>query len=536
MIRATFDAPSVTAGDGPAGSRTITGVAVPYGVPGRVSDGSVVVFEPGSLDANERPVALRDHDRTRPIGRVAAAADRGDHLEATVKVSRFGDGDEALILAADGVLGAFSVGVEPTDWYHDDDDAMHVTAGDWRELSLLTIGAYDRARVATVTATQPDEGSTMTITDPALELTPEDPDEPDEPIVPEDPEAPDEPAIEATAPLPVPIAAGAGPRRVAASPYAHVGLRQLAGLIMAARGGDRQARRMVHAVVEQNGTIEAQLANVTLVGTDNVGLGYRPAYQAELVEIVSQGSPLVDVLRQGDLERGDYPNKTFNQWTKRPQVALQANEKDPINSTPVSIGAVSVPVKSWATGNDLSRQLLDFGSPSFVEDYIRAAGVDYAETIETYVATILLGAATPITTAADDTFITVVQKLMGAMDPTKVPAGALFLAVSYDVGVGMIGVQQNDGPAFWDGSISFGSAPVNWTVGGLNVVVSTNLPAKTYLLGSRNSATWYDLPGTPFNLQAVNVGHLGLDIGVFGYGACGVQYPGSLVKTTQPAT
>jgi hypothetical protein len=50
MIR--FTAPSVTidaaAGDGTP-SRTITGIAVPYGVPATVSDGTEVIFEQGSL-------------------------------------------------------------------------------------------------------------------------------------------------------------------------------------------------------------------------------------------------------------------------------------------------------------------------------------------------------------------------------------------------------------------------------------------------------------------------------------------------------
>ena len=122
------------------------------------------------------------------------------------------------------------------------------------------------------------------------------------------------------------------------------------------------------------------------------------------------------------------------------------------------------------------------------------------------------------------------------MNPTAVPQGGLFLVVSYDVGVGLIGVQQNDGPAFWDGSVSFGSFQPSAQMSGMTVIVDVNMPARTYLLGQRNAATWYDLPGTPFSLRAVNVGHLGLDIAVYGYGALGVQYPLALVKTTTPAS
>ena len=62
----------------------------------------------------------------------------------------------------------FSVGVEPTRAAFDTDGVYRVTAGDWVELSLLTVGAFDAARVASVTAQQ---GETMTVdSDEEVEL------------------------------------------------------------------------------------------------------------------------------------------------------------------------------------------------------------------------------------------------------------------------------------------------------------------------------------------------------------------------------
>src|SRR5262245_10591353 len=72
---------------GVSGARTIGGTVVPWGVPGRVSDGRSVIFEAGSLDPAARPVALRDHNRDRPIGRVVDAADTGAGLDATARLS-----------------------------------------------------------------------------------------------------------------------------------------------------------------------------------------------------------------------------------------------------------------------------------------------------------------------------------------------------------------------------------------------------------------------------------------------------------------
>jgi len=385
-------------------------------------------------------------------------------------------------------------------------------------------------------------------------VTPEDPE-----LVPVDPDAPadpdedddDEPVETVLRPEIVPVAAshgrprgagviyaGAGWRRVPTNPYADMGISQLAAAIYESRTrGPAQVARRDYALMAQGpivGGIEAALADITLVGTNNVGAMYRPAYQPELIDIVTQGAPLVEVLRQGDLLRGDYPNKTFTKWTTRPQVALQTAEKTQIASGPAKIDTVNVPVSTWATGNDISVQAQDFGSPSLIEDWLRAAAIDYAETIQTYAATGLLAAATPVATLAGDTFIQIVGKLIAALNPLSVPPGGLFLAVSYDVWAGLVSVTQANGPAFWSGSVSFGSMLPTGEMGGLSVFYSPDLPAKTYLLGLRNAATWYDLPGSPFNVRAVNVNLLGLDIGLYGYGALGVQYAAALVKTTQP--
>lgn len=538
-IHVTWPAGTVQAAIATPGSRTISGVAVPWNVPGRVSSGELVIFEPGSLDPAGRPVALRDHDRTRPIGTVADAVDTGQALEATIRVSATRDGDESLVLAGDGALPMLSVGADPIDYRYDDAGTMRIASAVWNELSLLTFGAFAPARVSTVTATR---GGPVdpTLTDDPPDVDPVDDDPELEPNPDIEPDV--TPDVETRAGR-VPVTAGR-PSRIAAGrhPYANVDMRALAGMLQAATfSGDQRLAAQINRIMTSPGAraasnIEAALADVTLVGTDNVGSVHRPAYQSELVEIVTHGAPLVEAIRQGDLQRGDYPNVTFNAWTKRPTVALQSAEKIAVNSVPLATSPTSVPVRTWATGNDISQQILDFGSPSFVEDYIRAAGVSYSEVIQTYAATTLLAAATNVATVVGDTFVQVVAKLVAGLNPALVPAGGFFLATSWDVYASMMGVTVNNGPAFWQGSMSFGSMLPSATIGGLSVFYAPGLPARTYLFGLRNAATWYDLPGTPYSLRAINVGQLGLDVAVYGYGACGIQYPAALVKTTQPST
>jgi len=539
-IRATFAGAAVTAG---ATRRTVAGVAVPWDVEGTVSTGQTVVFHPGSLDAGARPVLLRDHDLTRPIGTVVDAHDDGTQMHAVGRISAVPDGDHALVLAADGALSMFSVGADPTEFDVDAGGIVHVYAADWRELSLLSQGAYTDARVATVTASheRPDPMNP----DPTLDLDDVDPldaplatDAPDDPPDDDDDDTPPAPTVETLA-RPVPITAArrhpsAGRQQ---SPFAGLTLSGLAAQITAGQHDPRAAQYAAAALRAQGALgsgIQAALADITLVGTNNVGALQRPGYQAELIEIIGWGTPLIDALRQGDLQRGDFPNKTFNRWTTTPTVGLQATEKAEITSTVVNITPASCSVATWAGGNDISQQTLDLGSPSFVEDYIRAAAMDYAKKTDTYAVTTLLAAATAVTTLAGDSFIQVMAKLIGALSPATTPPGGLFMAMSYDVGVGLISVTQANAPAFWDGTVNFGSFTPSVTAGGLTAFVDPNLPAKTYLAGHRQGATWYDLPGTPFNLRAINVPQLGLDVAVYGYGALGVQYPGAFTKTTQP--
>jgi hypothetical protein len=539
VIVATF--PVVEAASADTGRRRVEGVAVPWGVEGRVASGELVRFHPGSLDAGARPVALRDHDRTRTIGRVVDAGDDGRQMRAALRVAATPLGDESLVLAGDGAL-MFSVGADPTEFSYDARGVLDVFAADWHELSLLPIGAYPGAVVTHVAASHP-EGDPM---NPLLTDTP--PDDPEAPQLPEDPdnpddaEAPEDPDEVETRATPVPIAAARGARRGNSprrGPYDGYTLRDVARVITAARGGAPDDVVRLSRVLAAQGPavrgVEAALLDVTLVGADNIASAYRPAYQAELVDIISWGTPLIDTLRQGDLQRGDYPTKSFNSWAKTPEVRLQAAEKDPIHSVAVSIVPASTPVQTWAGGNDISQQTVDLGSPSFVEDYIRAAGADYALQAETYAATTLLAAALDVPAIAGAAFLDVVAGLIGALNPATTPPGGLFCAVAYDVGVGLIGLTRDQGPAFWDGHVNFGRmTPEVTTDAGLTVFVDPVLAPGTYLAGHKDGATWYDLPGTPFNLRAANVGLLGLDVAVYGYGALGIQYPGAFTKTVVP--
>jgi HK97 family phage prohead protease/HK97 family phage major capsid protein len=135
----TIDA---AAGDAPR--RTISGIAVRYNTEAQVSDGTRVMFAPGSIPTDgPAPKLFMFHDPTKVIGRVTELVETDQGLLFTAKVSETALGSEALVLAADGALSDVSVGVEPTKFRYDDKGRMVITASRFLELSVVPHGAFD---------------------------------------------------------------------------------------------------------------------------------------------------------------------------------------------------------------------------------------------------------------------------------------------------------------------------------------------------------------------------------------------------------
>ena len=141
--------------------RTLAGLALPYNVQATVSDGTKVMFMPGSLDAGGKmPKLYLGHDSTQAVGLVTAMVDTPGGMMYEARISETTLGNEALVLAADGVLDAVSVGVNPTKFSYDAEGVMIIEAAQWQELSLVPFGAFAGASVDRVAASihqQPDE-------------------------------------------------------------------------------------------------------------------------------------------------------------------------------------------------------------------------------------------------------------------------------------------------------------------------------------------------------------------------------------------
>lgn len=139
-------------------SRTVSGVAVPYGVAATVSDGTKVIFEAGSLPTEGKaPKLYVNHDSEQAVGIVTERVETPEGMMFSARFSKTSRAEEALQLSLDGVIDSVSVGVNPTKFKIQDDGTMLVQAADWLELSLVTgRPAFADAVITQVAASEPE--------------------------------------------------------------------------------------------------------------------------------------------------------------------------------------------------------------------------------------------------------------------------------------------------------------------------------------------------------------------------------------------
>ena len=169
--------------------REITGKIVPMGS-GEVGNTNLggVVFEAGSIEIPD-PSKIRllsQHDVKKPVGRMVSAEVReGDGIYATFKLSRSTGGNDALVMAQEGLVTGLSVGAEIIASAPSRSGHTIVTKASLKEVSLVTEAAFKSAEIKEIRA---EENPTAEETQPTES----------EPVV-EDTTQVEAPAVEAAA-------------------------------------------------------------------------------------------------------------------------------------------------------------------------------------------------------------------------------------------------------------------------------------------------------------------------------------------------
>jgi HK97 family phage prohead protease len=367
---------TLDAAQGEQPRRSISGTAVPYNVPARVSDGTEVIFRPGSLPVEGKaPRLFMYHDASMPVGVVTERVDTEQGMMFTAKISATTLGNDALVMASDGTIDQVSVGVNPTKFSYDEAGTMIIEAAEWQELSLVPIGAFgDMANISQVAASihhEPEEISNTETQEPIEKET-----EMSEPVA---------PAVEATIPT-APIFAQA--KREFALPSA--------GEYMAAfhAGGDTFAN-INKAVAEYTASKKTalQAAAGDVLTTDTPGLLPVPVL-GPLVQDLNFIRPVVEALGARA-----YPDSGQSKTFVRPtitthtSVATQSTELSAVSATTMVIASNSVSKTTLAGQVTLSVQDIDFTNPSAMALILNDLMGEYMIASDNFAADNLLTAA-----------------------------------------------------------------------------------------------------------------------------------------------
>ncbi|MBF6085294.1 hypothetical protein IU485_28395 [Nocardia cyriacigeorgica] len=466
-----------------AASRTITGLALPYGVVGRTNRGAVTV-EAGAIaiPADLKRVKLyRDHrtpdGRGTPVGYVSAASDTPAALSLSFKVGAGADGDLALSDAAEGIRDALSVelsGVELSP------DGRRVVRATLDAVALVAIPAFTDARVTSVHAASggPTEEDTMpeTTADTAPDITAAD--------------TPD------TAPATPPAAAPPAPAAAPALAAAPVGLHaarteprpmswaDVCDTLQAARNGDQ--------------TLQAALADITRSANPWVS---PDGWVGELWDGVAYERAVVPLLTSGALTHWKI---TGWRWVIKPEVNDYLGDKTEIPTNAPTTESVAVEAKRLAGGHDLDRKFWDFNDQEFISSYFRAMTESYAYESDQRGAAFVTASATAAGSAPD-----MLKAVATGANYVKLNARAraTFVLVNPTDMMALLDINADQVPAFLS---LLGIDPANFTA-------SEFVPAGTVIVGARPAATFYELPGSPIRVEAIELARGGRDGAVFGY-------------------
>ena len=501
--------------------REISGKIVPMGTGeiGKTNLGAYT-FAAGSIEIADptKIKLLSQHDMKKPVGRMVTAETREDGIYATFKLSRSTGGNDALVMAQEGLVSGLSIGAEIIASKPSRDGYTVVTAAKLKEVSLVTEAAFKSAEVLEIAAeevtpaeetNQPTESETAIVeeTTSAVEATP----------------TVEAAAVEAARPA-VTAMAYTKPRiEVTAAKYAEQSIR--------AALGDDSARQYIAA------------ADNT---TDNAGL----VPTRQLSEIIN---PLGTTIRPSidAISRGVLPDAgmTFEipKITAMPTVAVAA-EDAAFSNTDQNSAFLSVSVAKYAGQQVFSVELLDRTSPAFFDELVRNMAAAYAKSTNAAVnAALISGATLDATTVA--TYPTATELLgivaRGSASVYGATAGlpnpfARNMVVSTGQWSNIMTLNDAGRPIYNTVTNPMNQAglatPTSLTgnVAGLNLYVDPENAGDgdgTILIINPDAYTWYESP--TYRLRAESTAAGQVTLGYYGYGAIATKVGAGAFKNNK---
>lgn len=496
---ALFETPADLTAD--QSSRTIVGLALPYGVVGRTSQGPLTV-RAGAIAVpadRGRVKLLRDHRPTgEPVGYLSEVTDSADGMVLKFTVGTGAAGDLALADANQRIRDGLSVELSGIEL---DSSGTEIVKASLDAVALVAIPAFADARVSSVLAAAATTLASSLYasapsSDPApVALTTQSP-----------ANLPNQPANPT---LPAGQTAAGG--QFAAAPHGLVTTAPRPGLCFS------EVARTLQAVRQGGSQVELQAALADITRSANPWAS-PDGWIGELWEGAAFTREVVPLLTQGNLTNWKMSGW---RWVVKPTVDDYVGNKTEIPSNSPTTESVSVEAKRLAGGHDIDRKFWDFNDADFIASYFRALTESYAYESDERAAQFIVASATAVVGTQPDLIRAVaagVQKLKTG--PTR--ARATFALVNPGDMMGLLDFTAFDVPEYLR---LLGINPEQF-------VSSEFVPAGTVIVGAKAAATFYELGGSPIRVETVDIARGGRDGAVFGYYATLLHNAGGLVKVT----
>ena len=352
--------------------RTLAGLALPYNVEATVSDGTKVMFLPGSLNAGGKmPKLYLGHDSSQAVGLVTAMVDSEGGMMYEARISETTLGNEALVLAADGVLDAVSVGVNPTKFSYDENGTMVIAEASWQELSLVPFGAFAGASVDRVAASIHQEETQVVLNseqEPAEEIN-----EMSQPV--------ETPAVIEAAPMAQPLYAQARNFKLpSASEF----------IAATFQGGG--------VLAEMNARIQAAAPNITTSDTPGI---LPEIITGSVFDGLNPIRPFVSAIGSRAMPQS---GATFRRpvITVRPTVTQQpTGQLNTLDPSTVTVANNNVNKLTFGTYVTMSEQDLDWTDPASINIVLNQLAIAYGQATDNYAVDTCHAAITQTSSVAD---------------------------------------------------------------------------------------------------------------------------------------
>jgi HK97 family phage prohead protease len=481
--------------------REISGKIVPLGT-GEVGNTNLgaYTFEVGSIEIGDvsKIKLLSQHDMKKPIGRMTAAETRADGIYATFKLSRSTSGNDALVMAQEGLVTGLSIGAEIISAKPSRDGHTVVSAAKLKEVSLVTEPAFKSAQILEIAAEEiiPAE-ETKTESETVVEET-----------TPVEATPVEAAAVEAARPT-ITAMAYSKPRFDFSAP------KQLEMTIKASLGSD-EAREYVRAAADT---------------TDNAGLIPTRQLTTVINGLANNTRSAIDAISTGVLPDAGMSFE-IPKITTLPTVAETAEAGTPSNTDQAS-SFVTVSVKKYAGQQQFSVELFDRSSPLFITELMNNMAAQYAAATDKAVYTALASGAT-----ADATTLTTyptASELLGFVSRgaasvyTNTQGFARNILANTSQWANLMTLNDSGRPIYMAAQPQNAGGVVRpdsirGNVAGLDLYVSANVPTAndtdkddSMLIINPTAYTWYESP--TYQLRADVIASGEILVAMYGYGA-----------------